>query len=460
MTVETRSRRRLQHAVALKVHERLKETPGYTWELCLADNVSGWTVEYTNKGTGEVVREAGVVLPERELRGTWNLVESWEKFREAAADGAALAAEREEARERREATMQQETPGAVPAEPPPPTSYDRARDLRVATSASPDTLLARPVSDETLIETMQRYRHGVTWVRAGDINTRPGYQRLLSERWAAEIARDFNGFLMRPVLCARRADGTLWCIDGQHRLRAFTFYLGREDEQIEVDIYENLTYGEETLLCESFVHSKPSGVLDYLRLKYEREDPDALALVQAVRAAGLDVAFDKAGKGRVASAGALVAVYEAGGGEHLSETLNLLTDCFGEQSRVYIQPQIMGVHGFLVRYGEHPAYSRKALVEKCQNLGLGAVQQKQAILLPTISGGNRATAFGKALQTIYNAGRRANFLPEWVEGVLTQRQRERREAINKLVGREFGFTPAGRANGRKKHLTIAEEDHA
>lgn len=412
--------RRWQQAVLVVLMAQVHEQ-GLTWEQAVARNVEGWVV--TRGGQPYTIR-----LDEDALRATYD-------------SASAMAAE-------------------LPRGERQETAMASGGNLTAATRRSPDSVLARPRTEDELVATLRHYRHRVEDVQANTINTRPGYQRLLSERWAAEIARDFNGFLMRPILCARRQDGSLWCIDGQHRLRAFCFYLGRGEEFIEADVYEGLSYADETLLCESFVHAKPAGVLDYLRLKYERNDPDAVALVAAVRSVGLDVAFEKAGRGKVASAGALVAVYEAGGGEHLAETLNLLGDCFGDQPKVFVQPHVLGMHGFLVRYGEHQAYQRASLVEKAAKLGLGAVMQKQAVLVPTISGGNRATAFGKALQTIYNAGRRSNFLPEWQEGVLTQRQRERREAIGKLVGQEYGFVPAGRTNGRKVHLAVMEEDHA
>ena len=349
----------------------------------------------------------------------------------------------------------------------------KGNDLAAASRKSPESYLARPgtaLADETPApgrqagslpgEELRHFPHHIEDVRAGDIRTRPGYQRLLSERWAAELARDFNSLLLRPIMVSRRADGSLWCIDGQHRLRCVCFYLGREDSTLEADVYEGLTYEQETILCESFVHAKPQGVLDYLRLKFERSDVDAVQLVQAVRAAGLDVAFDKAGRGRIASAGALVSIYEAAGQAHLSEVLTLLTDCFGDHPKVYVQPHLLGVHGFLVRYADDKAYTRAALVTKMEQAGLAGVQQKAAVLLPTTSSGNRATSFGKAMQTLYNSGRRANFLPEWQEGVLTQRQRERREEVAKVLQKRYGFTPGGRQNGRRKSTIPLEEDHS
>lgn len=48
----------------------------------------------------------------------------------------------------------------------------------------------------------------------------PSYQRGLSEKWAQDIADNWNPLLFRPPLLARRADGKLDIIDGQHTIEA------------------------------------------------------------------------------------------------------------------------------------------------------------------------------------------------------------------------------------------------
>lgn len=302
-------------------------------------------------------------------------------------------------------------------------------------------------------------QHHTSWVPARQLEMGSPYQRLISDRWAAEIARDFTPFLLRQIMVSHREDGTYWVIDGQHRVRAITHYLGRGEEEVECDVYEGLTYEEETLLCEAFVHAKPMGILDYLRIKFERNDPDAVALMNAVHEAGLQVALtNQRVKGQVAAAGALVGVYESSDGPWLTEVLRLLIDCFGLGTGVFVQPHIMGMHGFLVRYAGHDNYQRADFVRKVGSLGLGAVAQRAAVLVPTINGGNRATAFGKAMQTIYNSGRRGRFLPEWQDGVLTEKQRERRNAVAATLNEQYGFKAAARGKGRAKHVGVLEED--
>lgn len=48
----------------------------------------------------------------------------------------------------------------------------------------------------------------------------PSYQRGLSEKWVADIADNWNPLLFRPPLLARRSDGGLDIIDGQHTIEA------------------------------------------------------------------------------------------------------------------------------------------------------------------------------------------------------------------------------------------------
>jgi len=48
----------------------------------------------------------------------------------------------------------------------------------------------------------------------------PSYQRGLSEKWVKDIADNWNPLLFRPPLLARREDGKLDIIDGQHTIEA------------------------------------------------------------------------------------------------------------------------------------------------------------------------------------------------------------------------------------------------
>lgn len=59
----------------------------------------------------------------------------------------------------------------------------------------------------------------VTTVKLKDVEV-PAFQRGLSEKWAKEIADNWNPLLFRPPLLSRRADGKLDIIDGQHTIRA------------------------------------------------------------------------------------------------------------------------------------------------------------------------------------------------------------------------------------------------
>lgn len=48
----------------------------------------------------------------------------------------------------------------------------------------------------------------------------PRYQREQNERWANDLASDWNSHLFRPVTVVRRSDGKFDCIDGQHTVLA------------------------------------------------------------------------------------------------------------------------------------------------------------------------------------------------------------------------------------------------
>lgn len=103
------------------------------------------------------------------------------------------------------------------------------------------------------------------------------YQRGLAKARAQDIARDFNWALFGAVIVSKRPDGTLWCIDGQHRLTAAK--MREEIINIPCHIKEYEGTAEE---AEFFVSAnrmrKPIRAIDAYRAAVVAGDRDAVEI--------------------------------------------------------------------------------------------------------------------------------------------------------------------------------------
>lgn len=119
------------------------------------------------------------------------------------------------------------------------------------------------------------------------------YQRDLaastSQTLIRKIAMFWNWDLCQPLVVARRANGALYVIDGQHRLEAAK--LRGDIGQLPCVVVEYANAADE---AASFVHlnqqRRPLSKLDIFKAAVASEDPEACAIVAAMGEAGLSIA--------------------------------------------------------------------------------------------------------------------------------------------------------------------------
>lgn len=83
-------------------------------------------------------------------------------------------------------------------------------------------------------------------VRARDLNVDPDVQRMQDPKQVDKLEIEFDELFAGTLVISKRADGTLWVVDGQHRKEAGL----RIDPNIEFDaeIYEGLTKRQEAIM--------------------------------------------------------------------------------------------------------------------------------------------------------------------------------------------------------------------
>jgi ParB-like nuclease domain len=121
----------------------------------------------------------------------------------------------------------------------------------------------------------------------------PTYQRSLdvgqSQALIRKIAQHWNWDLCQPLVVARRDNGDLFVIDGQHRLAAAR--LRGDIQQLPAVVLQYASVADE---AASFVHlnqqRRPLTKLDVFKAAVASEDAEATAIVAAIHRAGLSIA--------------------------------------------------------------------------------------------------------------------------------------------------------------------------
>lgn len=266
----------------------------------------------------------------------------------------------------------------------------------------------------------------VEWLRADHLKS-ANYQRVLQPSWARRIAREFDPDKLWPLIISRRADGD-YVLDGQHRLYAIRDVLNWGDQKVPCMVYQGLTPALETKLfnTQSAKGRKPITALDELHARYIGGEENAVAIVRTVERAGLAMDWHNgSAEGSVRAAAVMQRVYGTYGSARLLDVLALLRDSFGRESRVFQAPMLVGMAAFLMRYAEDESYVRTEFVRKVGRAGVDEVLQRSRQIAAGLGSGasgasaGASTWTGRAMQIIYNRGRRTLLLPEWAESVRT-----------------------------------------
>jgi hypothetical protein len=85
------------------------------------------------------------------------------------------------------------------------------------------------------------------WIVANDIRVDTQYQRPINIAHVRKIANEFDERAFGVILVSERADGSVYVIDGQHRLAAVKS-MGRGGSEIPCHVYRGLSVGDEALI--------------------------------------------------------------------------------------------------------------------------------------------------------------------------------------------------------------------
>jgi len=261
-------------------------------------------------------------------------------------------------------------------------------------------------------------RSSIRSVALDKIVTDPRVQRQegVDKRRVNKMAAQFDPDALGVLILSQRADGTLVCLDGDHR-RAAARQAGWA-QPVEARIFTGLSIAEEAAL---------------FLLYNDKKDPSAISRFGARVLAGDDVAIDisdiarrlgwkitqAADPGSLAAVDALERVYRTGAGTLTAgaypavtaRTLATITEAWGHEAIAVQGPILSGVAQVYGRYGN--AVDTSKLVREMQDTQ-PRVLVGRAKTLKDVQGGTVPAALAKILVGLHNSRRRTNLLPEWV----------------------------------------------
>jgi hypothetical protein len=176
------------------------------------------------------------------------------------------------------------------------------------------------------------------YCRPDDLSIDATYQRSLqngsSQTLIRKIAMFWNWDLCQPLVIARRDDGGLYVVDGQHRLEAAK--LRRDIAQLPCVVS---TYASAADEAASFValnqQRRPLIALDLFRAALASEDEEATAILREIEGAGLKLAphMTAAGwkEGMIGNVGGLQRAARIYGLPNLGTALRILARSFDAQ---------------------------------------------------------------------------------------------------------------------------------
>jgi hypothetical protein len=244
------------------------------------------------------------------------------------------------------------------------------------------------------------------WVDTHGIQS-AAYCRPVSQRDVDAMVRAWDFNQCNVIAVSKRADGSLWILDGKHRLTAAIM---RGVPRLPARVFTGLTYQQEAALFVELNKKRNVQPIDRFLAKVEARDITAIAIVNLMGRHGLIIG--RSSSTHVRAVASLEWLY-SDSPENLEWIIDVLHAAYGMNARAYTGATLEGMAAVL-KQPFAGTIDRGRAVKVLQKAGLEVMMQKAAVLTTITK--HPPSAFGRAFVEMYNAHVRfANKLPEWVE---------------------------------------------
>ncbi len=214
----------------------------------------------------------------------------------------------------------------------------------------------KPSLDRRVLSTHQEGAREYAYVNIADLRV-PGFeggQRVLKEPMVEKIVANFEEARLLTIVIWRRDDGTLWIIDGQHRVEALR-RLGHS--VVFADIRSGITEEQAAYL---FWHLNDDpvrvGEFDKFLARIKSGDPVAISIQNVVVERGFHL--DRHGRAihGIAAVRAVETVHERGGSALIADVLTAISQTWRVDPKALTAPILTGVGTFLDTWQDAAGY--------------------------------------------------------------------------------------------------------
>lgn len=227
-----------------------------------------------------------------------------------------------------------------------------------------------------------------------------GHQRGISTMKATKIAKSFNPKAVGLLTVSRRADGTMWLINGQHRAYAMSMLA---IPLALCSVYEGLSLREEAELWVKLNTQTAPMRLDLYHGRLLEGDPVAVEIDRAVHLCGFKIAryFGKRTPDTIAAVSALEYIFSQGGVAALTDVLLTVRKLWPNNVLATSDDVLRGVHVFLLVFSNE--LKRERLYSQLGKIPLETLIQN-AVYLKGVYSRKERTMIAYAFLQAYNKG--------------------------------------------------------
>lgn len=184
----------------------------------------------------------------------------------------------------------------------------------------------------------------IQYLKPSQVKTDYAYQRVVPEREIKAILENWNYDLVNMPKVSQRIDGSYYVVDGQHTLAAWKIH--ENDMPIKCKVFIGLSYDEEVeLFIQQFGIAKNVYLSEKFRARFNRGDKEIVEMVNAVKAAGVEVSFTNNNKtnNKTAALGACKNGVKRLGPQKFTSALTILKDAWGGEAQTLSAAFINGI---------------------------------------------------------------------------------------------------------------------
>ena len=252
-----------------------------------------------------------------------------------------------------------------------------------------------------------------------------GYARQLSEGRLRVLRRDWDSMACSPLIISKRADGSLYVVDGNHR-RVIAFEKGILN--LPAMIFTGLEQAREADLYTKLGTVLGQTPWTRFQSRLVAGDQAAQDIVRVATSTGLEVSAAGYQDQRIQAVARVEWIYARGGPAGLHWTLHFLQVAFGGHRESLGEMQLEGVFSFYQRYGDR--VDEQEVARLLGAAGLNAWHDRAASIWGRVDVGKRSNTYGMAIADMVNetwkkkGTRLKDLLPAWAPNIATAAYRD------------------------------------